>query len=169
MKTWFTSDEHYGHEKILQYCSRPWRDTKAMQAALIGRHNEVVGKEDEVFHLGDVFWGDNWKQLAAILKRLNGAHHLILGNHDHMSVWNYIEAGFISVHTAIKIDDFTLVHDPAIAGVIKDKLFIHGHTHGLGKMISDNTYCVCVELHNYYPVSLDTVKAELWPGGKYVT
>lgn len=160
---WLTSDEHYGHEKILQYCSRPFKDTREMQHELIKRHNSVVCKDDIVWHLGDVFWGDNWNQLASILKRLNGTHHLILGNHDHMSVWNYLEAGFVSVHTSIKIDDLNLVHDPAVAGVIRDKIFIHGHTHGLGKMLSNNTYCVSVELHDYYPVNLETIRSELWP------
>lgn len=154
---WVTSDEHYGHEKILQYCNRPFKDTKEMQYELIGRHNEVVKPDDIVWHLGDIFWGDNWKQLAAILKRLNGTHHLVLGNHDRMSVWNYLEAGFVSAHTSAPLGNFTMIHDPAVAGVLTHKLFIHGHTHSMGKQLADNTFCTCVEVNDYYPVSYSEI------------
>lgn len=159
-KIFLISDEHYKHEKILQYERRPFRDTKEMQYALISKHNAVVGKDDVTYHLGDVFWGDNWKELAAVLKRLNGEHHLIIGNHDHIHWHNYLEAGFTSVHTSLQIDDYILTHDPAVAGVLKDRKFIHGHTHSLGKRLGDNTYCVCVELHYYTPVSLDKIREE---------
>ena len=163
---YLVADEHYNHEKILQYTGRPFKDTKEMQHELIKRHNSIVCKDDTVWHLGDVFFGDNWKQLAAILTRLNGKHHLCVGNHDKLGIWNYIEAGFISAHTSYQLEDFILVHDPAIAGVIRDKIFIHGHTHNLGTKLSNNTYCVSVECHNYYPVNIDTIKSELWPVNK---
>lgn len=97
--TWLTSDEHYFHKNVIKYCDRPFRTRNPylrlrelvtgkisepsvliMNEALIRRHNEVVGPTDDVFHLGDFTL---WKHGAeAILKRLSGKHHLILGNHD---------------------------------------------------------------------------------------
>ena len=56
------------------------------------------------------------------------------------------------------LEDFLLIHDPAVAGVRKDLKVIHGHTHTLNLSLGTNTYCVCVELHDYYPVSFDIVK-----------
>ena len=158
-KTYLISDTHHGHEKILQYCSRPFKDTKEMTYEIITRHNKVVTNDDVVWHLGDIFWGDNWKQLAGIMKRLNGkSHHLVLGNHDHMNAFNYVEAGFTSVHTSFMLEDFLLIHDPAVFGVIKNLKGIHGHTHDLSLQLSKNTFCVCVELHNYTPVDFEYIK-----------
>ena len=58
------------------------------------------------------------------------------------------------MHTSLEVGEYTLVHDPAVAGVLKDRKYIHGHTHGLGKRLAENTVCVCVELWDYYPVSV---------------
>jgi len=37
---------------------------------------------------------------------------------------------------------------------------VHGHTHRLGLRLKENAYCVCVEMHDYYPVSFDKIKDE---------
>jgi calcineurin-like phosphoesterase family protein len=152
------SDEHYFHEKIIQYCTRPFKDTKEYQYNMIKWHNEIVTSDDTVYHLGDFALTDNWKQVQTILNKLNGNHHLIIGNHDWLYIWNYIEAGFQSVHTSFQLEDFTLIHDPAVAGVLRDKKWIHGHTHGLGRKLNNNSYCVSVEISDYRPVSFDYVK-----------
>ena len=49
---WFTSDEHYGHQNIIQFCKRPFLNLEHMTERLISHHNEVVKPGDEVFHLG---------------------------------------------------------------------------------------------------------------------
>lgn len=130
-----------------------------MQISMMDKHNSIVEPEDTVWHLGDFYLGDNWKEIQTILSKLNGKHHLVIGNHDWLYVWNYIEAGFLSVHTSFNIDGYNLVHDPAVAGVIKEQKWIHGHTHGLGLRLNENTYCVCVELHDYCPVDFDHIKS----------
>lgn len=161
---WFTSDEHYYHHNILMHRGsapqadpheRKFRTTDEMHKVLYKRHNEVVSPDDTVYHLGDFAYGPgakSWQQINELVKRLNGTHHLIMGNHDHLDPFKYIEAGFTSVHTSLSLDGIILIHDPAAAGVFVDKNFIHGHTHNLGKRLSYNTYCVCVELTDYYPV-----------------
>lgn len=158
-KTWLVADQHYGHEKILESCHRPFKNTREEESVMIKKNNSIVAPEDTVYHLGDVFWGDQWQRLAALLKRLNGNHHLILGNHDvRIPVWNFVEAGFISVHTSLMLDGYLLIHDPAVAGVFPELKVIHGHTHNLGLNLSKNTYCVSVELHDYTPVDFDVIK-----------
>ena len=52
MTLWFTSDEHYGHSKVIEYCARPFDDLDDMHAQLISRHNAVVQAGDTVYHLG---------------------------------------------------------------------------------------------------------------------
>ena len=79
MNIYFTSDQHYGHAMILDYCKRPFADLEEMNETLIERHNATVSKKDKVFHLGDfAFKGCG----GDYLQRLNGHHVLILGNHD---------------------------------------------------------------------------------------
>ena len=79
MDIFFTSDQHYGHARILEYCKRPFSCIEEMNETLIQRHNDVVGKKDLVYHLGDfAFKGCGGDYLC----RLNGQHVLILGNHD---------------------------------------------------------------------------------------
>ena len=83
-KVWFTSDLHFFHERIIQYCNRPWNNAQEMGEALIGNWNSAVHPTDDVFILGDLAMGGNSKAplLANILRRLNGNKYLIPGNHD---------------------------------------------------------------------------------------
>ena len=53
MTTFFTSDTHFGHENIIKYCGRPFKDVEKMNERLIKNWNEVVKDTDTIFHLGD--------------------------------------------------------------------------------------------------------------------
>ncbi len=77
---WFTADQHFGHTNIIKFCGRPFIDADHMASNLIKRHNSVVQPGDHVYHLGDVTFQLDAEQYV---NRLNGVHHLILGNHDH--------------------------------------------------------------------------------------
>jgi calcineurin-like phosphoesterase family protein len=182
MTIFLTADEHYYHHNMLMHRSfgvhdgtpievpamRRFRTTDEMHRLLKKRFNEVVSPDDVTYHLGDFAYGPgakSWQQLSNIVEGLNGKHHLILGNHDHLKPFDYLEAGFLSVHTSLDLSVVTpffaglciLVHDPAVAGVLTDKFFIHGHTHSLGKHLNKNTYCVSVELTDYYPVPITDI------------
>lgn len=79
-KTFFISDLHLGHEKIIEYCQRPFGDVHEMDDALIGNWNRTVGPDDTVYHLGDLCF--TREQAERYLGRLNGRIHLLPGNHD---------------------------------------------------------------------------------------
>ena len=78
MNTWFSSDHHLGHRNILKYTNRPFSSVEEMDDILILRWNEVVKKDDTVYHLGDFCMGDEWNYLS----RLNGNILFIKGSHD---------------------------------------------------------------------------------------
>ena len=59
MSTFFTSDHHFGHAKIIEYCKRPFSSVEEMNQVMIDRWNEVVGPDDHVYHLGDFAFGHN--------------------------------------------------------------------------------------------------------------
>ncbi len=96
MTTWFTSDTHFWHKKIVEFCKRPvyghtnpvefYPDSSErvslMNEWLIDKWNSKVKPEDEVWHLGDfAFCGT--QKFNAIISRLNGRLNWVLGNHDY--------------------------------------------------------------------------------------
>lgn len=163
---WFTADEHYYHSNIVAPRSvddRHFKSVAKMNEYIIKRHNDVVTKDDIVYHLGDFSFVRTYKEMAHTLARLHGRHILILGNHDLFKWFEYLEVGFESVHSSLTLplkDNITLnlVHDPAIAGVFRDRLYVHGHTHNLGRFLSSHAYCVSVEVSDYAPVPITAVQ-----------
>jgi calcineurin-like phosphoesterase family protein len=80
MRTWFTSDQHYGHHNIIEFCNRPWGDLEGMHNGLITRFNGLVHRDDIVYHLGD--FSLQPKNVEPYLRQLHGRHFLVPGNHD---------------------------------------------------------------------------------------
>ena len=79
MNTFFTADHHFGHRNIINHCKRPFGSQEEMDRTMIDNWNNVVAKNDVVFHLGDFcFMVNPWKYL----NELNGLIHLIPGTHD---------------------------------------------------------------------------------------
>jgi calcineurin-like phosphoesterase family protein len=81
MKTWITSDHHFGHANIIKYCNRPFKDITEMDNELCSIWNSHVAPEDVVYHLGDFTLG-NAKLASYYFQRLNGTI-FVLGNPWH--------------------------------------------------------------------------------------
>lgn len=79
--TFFTSDTHFGHARIIELSNRPFEDVDHMNTEIVRRWNEIVQPDDVVFHLGDVALGRIDDSLP-IVSRLNGYKVLMNGNHD---------------------------------------------------------------------------------------
>lgn len=156
MTVFFTSDTHFNHKNIIEYCNRPFTSTEEMNETLISNWNSKVSKSDKIYHLGDFSFGrDNTKESAqAIFDRLNGDKHFILGNHDHI-----VPKGWSSVqnYKEIKVEgyDITLMHyamrtwNHSHTG----SWHLFGHTHG--KLVDNGSlsFDVGVDCFKYYPVS----------------
>lgn len=85
--TYFTSDTHFQHEKILILGSgRPFSSIEEHDQFLIDAWNARVNKNDRVFHLGDFMMGDR-RKFPQIVAKLNGRIFMILGNHDRPRGW----------------------------------------------------------------------------------
>lgn len=111
MTTYFTSDTHFGHKRIIDLCNRPFKDVTEMNEIIVHHWNALVRPDDTVYHLGDVALGPIEDSLKYI-GRLNGYKILIVGNHDRMfppmskmredkiASWTerYKTAGFDEVH-----------------------------------------------------------------------
>lgn len=82
-KTFFWSDTHFGHAKVLQFepHTRNYTNINEMDAALIEAWNSVVGPDDHIYHLGD-FTLNGKKEARHYLAQLNGHITVIRGSHD---------------------------------------------------------------------------------------
>jgi calcineurin-like phosphoesterase family protein len=117
MRTLWTSDWHFGHVNILNYCSQRRAylglsenaDVTDMNEALVDLWNSQVNDDDKVYVVGDMCMGKVAETLQYVT-RLAGTKCLVMGNHDrpHPMVskdpdkrlhWLtlYAEAGFVSI------------------------------------------------------------------------
>lgn len=131
MKTWFTSDTHFGHFNVINYSNRPFLakqegdeivagdkripvdNTKPIEAqiqrasvewmnqTLIDNWNAKIASEDLVYFVGD-FAFLNLEQMKTILDQLHGRKILIKGNHDR-SAKQMLSIGFAEVHNELTI------------------------------------------------------------------
>lgn len=152
MLAWFTADTHFGHEKIIEYESRPYPSAERMDEDLIERWNAVVAPGDLVYHLGDVGICP-MKDIARTLHRLNGTKVLIRGNHDGKP-GALLKAGFAAVFESATLKMggqlVLLTHKPAES---LDFWNIHGHVHSAwGVRPETRQICVSVENWQYKPV-----------------
>jgi|WetSurSiteA1Bulk_404760.scaffolds.fasta_scaffold14510_3 calcineurin-like phosphoesterase family protein len=163
---YFTSDQHFDHENAIEYCDRPFSKLHKMNWQIIYNFNKVVCKDDTTYHIGDftLRGPENWALIRGWLKKLNGKHILIMGNHDKLNPFSYVECGFQSVHTMLTLHgtyDIMMIHDPAkfkdFPGSVNFiKLFGHSHQHFKidreARMLN-----VGVDVHDFYPVSINRV------------
>ena len=158
MKVFLTSDLHFGHENIIKYCDRPYDSPEEMNRALIENWNSVVQPGDLVYNLGDLTMHrkkQGIQYLGEILPQLNGRHVLILGNHDYLRPFEYVELGIEPVHTSLVIGKFILAHDPAIATAIpRDMLMFCGHVHDTFRKLSSPKKILNVgcDIWDYAPI-----------------
>lgn len=137
---WFTSDLHLGHEGIIEFCERPYKNTADMDDALITHINAVVSEHDQVYHLGDFTMEANYDIVRKYFEALKGRWHFYVGNHDDEAHLNRLALDYpgrvLSVRRLhrIKVKDQGIVmcHYPLATW---DKIYhgtwhLFGHLHG---------------------------------------
>lgn len=183
-KLFFTSDTHFGHERIIQYCNRPFRNAAEMNETLIRNWNAVVPPAGSVFHLGDFAMGMDQDKIAGILSRLNGTIYLVAGNHDRHSLSPSVQDMFRNVmyQTLIKVGrkKLLLSHFPLLCYTGQDKgvddtvIQLYGHVHSgpssngfdcdrVKMCCFPGQYDVGVDNNDYRPVSYADVIKKLTP------
>jgi len=153
---WFTADPHFDHENIIEYCKRPFKNIGEMNRVIVGRHNSKVCPTDIVYFIGDISLSKSPFLIERFVNRLNGIKFLILGNHDKLNPFDYVDMGFVSVHTSLEKEGIVMVHDPAISCVDRSKTFLCGHIHELFK-VQKNVINVGVDVWDFFPVSLEQI------------
>lgn len=162
---YITSDTHFGHENIIQYCGRPFANAELMDECLLDNWNSVVKPTDIVYHLGDVYFGVQSRNTIA---KLNGHKRLILGNHDDgkdaflqkafqkIMVWRmFPEFGLLLTHVPVH-HSALIKYGPNDDGP-RRLLNVHGHIHQNPAPSSDHIN-VSVEQTGYTPVNIETLR-----------
>lgn len=154
-KIFLISDTHFGHGNIIEYCHRPFSTIEEMNEELVRRWNDVVGKDDTVYFLGDFALGAK-ENIFNYGVRLNGHKHLIIGNHDRQKQL-YLDAGFETVSKTCFIPlnngktlGIYLTHQPW-HGVENKCVNIHGHIH-------DNVLDDTFDKAKHFNVSADNIE-----------
>jgi calcineurin-like phosphoesterase family protein len=133
-KVFFTSDTHFGHAGVLNYCQRPFANTEEMDKEMVHRWNSVVPFDGHVFHLGDVSFLKPDKT-AELLATLNGHIYLVQGNHDTKLVNKYAaHFDWVKDYFELKFDGerVVLCHYPLQSWNRghHGSWHLHGHSHG---------------------------------------
>lgn len=167
--TYFTSDLHFGHKNVIEFCNRPWT-FEEQDEEIIERWNKKVGVMDPVYHLGDfTFKGPKHVDyVVSLINQLNGRIHFIRGNHCDLRLWRLIED--------MNIPHIEWIKDYAEIKVGRQKIILshyafrhwnnmhhgswqlHGHSHGslppVGKQLD-----VGIDNHPDFQIfSLDDVR-----------
>ena len=85
----YTADLHFGQESLLatgKWKERPFSTLEEMHKDQIKKWNKKVTNGDDVYVLGDVGSRGYHHMHPELLAQLKGRKHLILGNHDDVSV-----------------------------------------------------------------------------------
>jgi calcineurin-like phosphoesterase family protein len=154
----FTSDPHLDHDGILKI--RPmFKTVRHMNKEIIKGINSIVGDGDELYIIGDYSLRNSqyMRFYEDTLNQINGIKHLILGNHDSLKPFDYVELGFLTVHTALELEGMILVHDPCVSCIDRNRVFLCGHIHDLFRVYR-NVINVGVEVNNYLPLSLSEIR-----------
>lgn len=174
MTNWYMSDPHFGHDRIIELCQRPFATIRDMEDAIIGNVASAVAADDDLWIVGDFGFGESAQKpgyLEAVFERLPGRKHLVIGNHDGKRVkalpWESCQL-MAEIRDGGK--DVVLCHYPMVTwkharhGSLQ--LFGHVHERWLG---SRNSVNVGVDVWDFRPVRLADARerAETLPPNKH--
>jgi len=182
---YFTSDTHFGHAAVLDFCNRPFKDVRHMEEQLVKRINSRVKPTDTLVIVGDGFFTSSG-QRHKILEKINGTKILVQGNHDKgktqikgfdltvQSMDLLIAGKRVSVsHYPFKPERFKL-RMPWWKALLCDienlvrfyhkrlkdegQYLIHGHTHSRKRFEGRLLHVGC-DAWDWYPVSITQIES----------
>lgn len=186
MRIWITTDTHFGHDNMVQYCDRPVDFGEKIAKGLF--NNCKFG--DVLIHLGDVCIGKDEYWHNKYIKTLPCKKWLVRGNHDKKSDKWYLEHGWDFVAMKFQIyyqgKSILFTHIPELDRKLEERLLgagsfdinIHGHFHntldrlkrkewvtpteeernkGVVDILCPKHKLLALEFTNYQPVILDNL------------
>lgn len=163
----YISDLHFGHRNVIGFDHRPFVDVEDMDRVMIQLWNSRVSKDDEVYIVGDLCYRSE-KTPDWYLRQLKGHKHLIIGNHDLVTIQcenahKYLESIDQMLHISDNDKQIILCHYP-MAEWYKSRhgsWLIYGHIHNSRDEVyefmksRDNALNAAACINNYTPASIN--------------
>jgi len=166
MNIYITTDTHFGHKKMIEYCGRP----KNFEEIIKKNLKNTLNKDDLLIHLGDVCIGND-KENNLWFETLNCKTCLIRGNHDNKGIGWYLKNGWGFVTDRLDYNIFgkriALSHYPLNSENDNFDINIHGHFHDTlpsllkernkeeSNILTKKHKLLALEYTNYKPVRLE--------------
>lgn len=152
-RTYFISDTHFGHAKILEFepINRPFKTIEGHDEFIVRQWNHYIRDCDIVYHMGDIGMKCSSAYMKKIFSQLNGTKILIRGNHDKYTDGSLYNLGFsailqeakvrINKKTIVKVSHYPYLETdldqleyvpahPALRPVKENIWLLSGHSHG---------------------------------------
>lgn len=181
-KTFVSSDIHFNHEKILEYCPNRGNSVDEMNQIIIDNWNSVVSPEDHCFILGDVAMG-KISLAPELIRQLYGTKTLILGNHDKtlkklIKNDDSLRDLFVGIHSYFEythrignkkvmlvMSHFPISHWNGMHyeddGSHIASMMLHGHLHGNHSGLKGRIKDIGMDTNSLFPYLLNDVVEEL--------
>ena len=157
MKYWITTDTHFGHKNIIEYCGRPI----GFEELIIENLKKVVAYDDVIIHLGDVAFRDHNSWVRRFCESIPGKKILCIGNHDRNSTSWYIDKGFcIACHELIIPiygEKISFTHRESTSNNYTLNIHGHGHNNGPNGYYNKDHDHMALEHTNYMPLDLEKI------------
>ena len=128
----FTADNHFDHANSIRLCNRPYESVEHMNEDMIEKWNNKLTNNDDIIIAGDMFFRS--QDPEAILRRLKGKKHLIIGNHDTWIKKVDVDKYFKEVSHYLVTNDgrhgLVICHYPQVSWPHAQRFYmVHGHIH----------------------------------------
>jgi len=171
-KIFFSSDLHFSHKNIIDYCSRPFKSVEEMNYIMTEKWNKTVSENDIIYYLGDFALGKTI-EIPDLVNQLNGEIHLIYGNHDEKVLSKHRQAKWSSIQSElyVEIDGYMcwMNHYPIYLKpdkydrpkLVRPKakrnydIALAGHSHEKFFLSDGGSIAVCGDLYDFYPQTLE--------------
>ena len=156
---YYTADPHFGHDRIIEFCRRPFRSAAEMDALILANYQSAVSPDDDLWIIGDlaVCHSQDAPHLESMLASIPCRKHLIAGNHDKN--WIRTLSSWESVHEFLEMRDegqrVVLCHYPLITfpGARRGGINLFGHVHQNWQG-SRNSVNVGVDVWDFRPITM---------------
>lgn len=163
-RTWIWSDLHLGHDRVIEYSSRPYPDAGTMNEALLTAWEDTAGEQDLTVVLGDVCMASALnEEVFARIAAVPGRKILVPGNHDFTGAGRLRVRGFDEVcamlyrAAAPGEPPLLLTHVP-VPALPEGWINVHGHWHDTNTH-SARHINVSVEQLGFVPAPFERIAA----------
>ncbi len=159
---WFTADFHFGHNNIIRYCNRPFRNVEEMDQTILERLNASVKASDTLYFLGDFCIGSKARVLVH-RKQIRCRKIVALsGNHDKEARKLTEEFSWLNNLAEISVNGQPIVLCHYAMRVWNrshhGSWHLYGHSHGrLPELPTSLSMDVGVDTHDFRPWHYDEI------------